>query len=47
MLTAVTGVAWLPLNLLALKIVFLSQSDQYIQSSNRVIEKGCFNFSGE
>ena len=36
MLTAVTGRASDPLNLLALKMVFLSQSVQYIQSSNRV-----------
>ena len=43
----VMGFAFSPLNLFALKIAFLSQSVQYIQSSNKVILNGCFNFSGE
>ena len=44
---AVTASELLPSNLFALKTAFLSQSVQYIQSSNNVILNGCFNFSGE
>ena len=43
----VTASDLLPSNLFALKIAFLSQSVQYIQSSNNVILNGCFSFSGE
>ena len=43
----VTAAALLPSNLFALKMAFLSQSVQYIQSSNNVTLNGCFNFSGE
>lgn len=44
---AVTASELLPSNLFALKTAFLSQSVQYIQSSNKVILNGCFSFSGE
>ena len=47
MLRAVTGCRSDPLNLLALKMAFLSQSDQYIVSSNRVMLNGCLSWSGE
>lgn len=37
----------LPLNLLAWKIAFRSQSVQYIQSLKSVMLKGCLSISGE
>ena len=45
--SGVTASDLLPSNLFALKIAFLSQSVQYIQSSNNVTLNGCFSFSGE
>ena len=42
-----TKEAFCPVNLLALKTAFLSQSVQYIKSPNRVMLKGCLSISGE
>lgn len=46
-LSGVIAVTFSPVNLFALKTVALSQSVQYTQSSNVVIENGCRSESDE